>query len=121
MDVPDNPSHVPVVAAFFAWDILDEFGDSDKVSLPDRVEKFLKAIYNRLAAEAKIQVVERSEDQVQDCLTERLEDLPALELLQNFQLLIKLYIPEGQHSSSHHIRMYWGAVYEIVDVRPPSF
>ena len=120
VDVPDNPSHVPVVTAFFAWDVLDEFGEPDKVSLPDRVEKFLKAIYNRVAAEAEIQVDGRSEDQVQDYLLNRLKDPLALELLQNLQLLFQLYIPEGQHSASRPIEMYWGAVYEIVEVRPQS-
>ena len=117
VDVPDNPSQVPVVSAFFAWDILDEFGDADKVSLPDRVGKFLKAIYNRVGAEAKIQLEGKGEDQVQDYLTNRLKDPLALELLQNFRLLFQLYVPEGQHSSSHPIAMYWGAVCEIVEVR----
>lgn len=117
-DVPDNPSLVPVVSAFLAWDILDEFGDADKVSLPDRVGKFLKAIYNRVAAEAKIHVEGKGEDQVQDDLANRLRDPLALELLQNFRLIFQLYVPKGQHSSSRPIEMYWGAVYEIVEVRP---
>ena len=120
VDVPDNPSHVPVVTAFFAWDVLDEFGEPDKVSLPDRVEKFLKGIYNRVAAEAEIQVDGRSEDQVQEYLLNRLKNPLALELLQNLQLLFQLYIPEGKHSASRPIEMYWGAVYEIVEVRPQS-
>ena len=119
VDVPDT-SHVPVVTAFFAWDVLDEFGEPDKVSLPDRVEKFLKAIYNRVAAEAEIQVDGRSEDQVQDYLLNRLKNPLALELLQNFRLLFHLYIPEGQYSASRPIEMYWGAVYKIVEVRPQS-
>lgn len=117
-DVPDKPSHVLVVSAFFAWDILDEFGEADKVSLPDRVGKFLKAIYNRIAAEAKIQVKGKHKDEVSHYLTERLKDPLALKLLQNFRLLFQLYIPEGQHTSSRPIQMYWGAVYEIVEVRP---
>ena len=121
VDVPDNPSHVPVVSAFFAWDILDEFGEADKVSLPDRVGKFLKAIYNRVAAEANIQVEGKGEDQVQDHLTIKNKNPLALELLHNFQLLFQLYVPKGQHTSSRPggpIEMYWGAVYEIVEVRP---
>ena len=120
IDVPENPGHVPVVSAFFAWDILDEFGEADKVSLPDRVGKFLKAIYNRVAVEAKIQVEGKSEDQVQDYLLNKLEDPLALELLQNFRLLFQLYVPEGQYSCFHPIEMYWGAVYEIAEVMPPS-
>ena len=117
VDVPDVPSHVPVVSAFLAWDILDEFGEADKVSLPDRVSKFLKAIYNRVAAEAKIEVEGKSEDQVQDYLINRLKDPQALALLQDFQQLFQLYVPEGEHSSARPVEMYWGAVYEIVEVR----
>lgn len=118
VDVPENMSHVPVVSGFFAWDILDEFGEADKVSLSNRVGRFLKAIYDRVAAEAEIQVEGKSENQVQDYLTNKLKDPLALELLQNFQLLFQLYVPEGQHSASRPIEMYWGAVYEIVEVRP---
>ena len=120
IDIPDNPSSVPVVSAFFAWDILDEFGEADRLSLPDRVGKFLKAIYNRVAAEAKIRVEGKGEDQVLEYLTNKLEDSPALELLQNFRLLFHLYVPQGQYSSSRPIEIYWGAVYEIVQVRPLS-
>lgn len=115
VDVPDNPSDVPAVSAFFAWDILDEFGYPDNVSLPDRVGKFLKAIYDRVAAETKIQVEGKCEDQVSHYLTERLQNSLALELVQNFRLLFQFYIPEGQHTPSRPIEMYWGAVYEIVE------
>ena len=121
-DVPDNPADVPMVSAFFAWDILDEFGEADKVSLPDRVGKFLNAIYNnyRLKAEEHIQVEGKREDQIQDHLMKRLKDPLALELLQNFQILFQYYIPEGQRTStsSRPIAMYWGAVYEITEVGP---
>lgn len=117
-DVPENPSQVPIVSPFFAWDILDEFGEADSLSLPDRVAKFLKAIYTRVAVEANIQVEGKGEDQVRDYLTNKHEHSLALDLLQNFQLIFKLYVPEEQHLSSRPIEMYWGAVYEIVGVRP---
>ena len=119
-DVPDSPAYMPVVSAFLAWDILDEFGEADKVSLPDRVSKFLNAIYIRVKAEAKIQVEGKCEDQIRDDLMKRLKDPLALELLQNFQLLFQYYVPEGQRTStpSRPIAMYWGAVYEIIEVWP---
>ena len=118
-DVPESPENVPVVSAFFAWDILDELGEADKVSLPDRVGKFLNAIYYCVKAEAKIRVEEKSEDQIQDHLIKKLKDPLALELLQSFQLLFQYYVPEGQrtNTSSQPIAMYWGAVYEITEVR----
>ena len=116
IDTPENFEHVPVVSAFFAWDIIDEFGEAEKVSLPDRVAKFLKAIYDLVAAEAKILVEGKSEDQIQQLMSSSLTDLAAIELLQNFRLLFKLYVPEGQHATSGPVEMYWGAVYEIVEV-----
>ena len=118
IDIPDDASQVPVVSAFLAWDILDEFGEADNVSLTARISAFLQAIYTRVKAEAKIQVEGKSQDQVQDYLINRLKDPLALELLQNFQILFQLYVPEGQHTSARPVEMYWGAVYEIVDVGP---
>ena len=117
VDVQDNPGHVPmVVSPFLAWDILDEFGESDKVSIPDRVDRFLKAIYSRVVAESKIEVERKTEDQVQEYLQTINQNSLALELAQNFRLLFQLYIPNEQHSDSDPIEMYWGAVYEIVQV-----
>lgn len=112
--VPETPGHVTVVRSFFAWDILDEFGEADKMSLPVRVDSFLKAIYVRVAAEAQIQVEGRTEAQVQEYLQTIKKGSLALELGQNLRLVFLLYIPVEQRSASRPVEMYWGAVYEIV-------
>ena len=116
-DIPDSPDDVPVVSAFLVLDILDEFGEADRVSLPDRVGKFLNAIYNRVVTEANIRVEGKTQDQVQDYLSTKWDDQLASELLQNFQVIFRLYVPEERNSASRPIEMYWGAVYEIAEVK----
>lgn len=114
--IPKTPRPVTPVKSFFAWDILDEFGEADKMSLPLRVDSFLKAIYMRVAAETQVQVEGKTEAQVQEYLQTMKKGSPALELGQNLRLVFLLYIPVGQHSVSRPVEMYWGAVYEIVQV-----
>ena len=121
VDVPDHPSHVPVVSPFFAWDILDEFGESDRMSIPDRVESFLKAIYSRIAEEAQIQVKRMTETQVEEYLQKIDKKSPALALAQDFRLIFRLYIPVDQCSTSKFVEMYWGLIHGIVQVRFSSF
>lgn len=121
VDVPDHPGHVPVVSPFFAWDILDEFGESDQMSIPDRVESFLKAIYSRIAAEAQIRVEGITETQVEKYIQKINTNSPALALVQDFRLIFRLYIPVEQCSASKSVEMYWGAIHEIVQVRFPFF
>jgi len=119
VDVPDHPGHVPVVSSFFAWDILDEFGETDQVSIQDRVDRFLKAIWNRVGADSIVQFEGKTALQVQGYLETINEESLAMALMQNFRLLFLLYVPMGQHSASRPVHMYWGAVYEIVQVSPP--
>ena len=120
VDVPNDPGYVPMVTSFFAWDVLDEFGETDQVSIQDRVDRFLKAIWNRVGAESITKIEGKTLNQVQEYLETINEHSLALALVQNFRLLFLLYIPVGQHSASRPIDMYWGAVYEVVQVRPPS-
>jgi len=56
VDVPNDPGYVPMVTSFFAWDVLDEFGETDQVSIQDRVDRFSKAIWNRVRAESIIKL-----------------------------------------------------------------
>ena len=121
VDVPDDPGHVPVVSPFFEWDILDEFGEKDQMSTADRVESFLKAIYSRIAAEAQIRVERITEIQIEEYLRRINKNSPALALVQDFRLIFRLYIPVEQCSALKSVEMYWGAIYEIVQVRFPSF
>ena len=116
---PDEPASIPIVRPFFAWEILDEFGEPDKVSLPDRVDRFLKAIYGRIAAEGNIKVEGKTENQLQEYLKTIKNNSPALELGQSFISIFRLYVPVGEHSVATPIEMYWGAAYEVVQVSPP--
>ena len=116
VDVEDDPDQITVVSAFLAWEIIDEFGEADKVPLPEKVSKFLNTIYNRVAAGANIIIEGKSEDEVRHKMINRLKDPSALALLQNLQLLFQLYVPQVVPSSDRPVEMYWGAVYEIVKV-----
>ena len=110
----DDQGYVPIIAPFFEWNILDEFGETDDISLSDRVDRFLKAIYSRIAAEANIEVVGKSEDQLQEYFRTLREGSLVLEVGQNLRLIFQLYVPSGQYAASRPIEMYWGAVHEIV-------
>jgi len=103
VDVPDHPGHVPMVTSFFAWDVLDEFGETDQVSIQDRVDRFLKAIWNRVGADSIIHIEGKTSNQVQEYLETINEDSLALALVQNFRLLFLLYVPKRQHSDSRPI------------------
>lgn len=121
VDIPDHPGHVPMVTSFFAWDILDEFGETDQLSIQDRVDRFLKAIWNRVGADSIIDIEGKSSNQFQEYLKTINEDSLVLALAQNFRLLFRLYVPMGQqHTASRPVDMYWGSVYKIVQVRLPS-
>ncbi len=58
-------SFVPVVSAFLAWDIRDEFGEKDDSSVETKVNRFLKAIYRALPATCRGDVVEPSANATQ--------------------------------------------------------
>ena len=40
----------------------------------------------------------------------------AFKLAQELELMFFLYVPQGQNSVSQPVEMYWGAVFEIVEV-----
>ena len=119
----DDTARVPIISPFLAWQILDEFGETDKVSVPDRVDRFLKTIYGRVAAEADIRVEGRNEAELHAYFETIKDNALALDLAQNFISMLRLYVPVGKHSVTNPVEMYLGAVFEIVQVgseRPPS-
>ena len=111
----DDPDKVPIVSAFLAWDILDEFGEADQLSLSDRVDRFLKAIYYRVTAEANIEVLAASQRQVIEYVSKQ-KNRDVSELWKNFQEIFRFYVPEEPNFAPRPIEMYWGAVYEIIEV-----
>ena len=50
---------IPVVSAFLAWDIRDEFAEKDDSSVETKVNRFLKAIYRALPATCQADVAEQ--------------------------------------------------------------
>lgn len=46
----DKLVDVPIISSFFAWPILDEFGEPDESPLEDKLNRFLNAIYRSLPA-----------------------------------------------------------------------
>ncbi len=115
IDDPDNHNHIPIVSAFLAWDVLDEFGEADQISLSDRVNRFLKAIYNRVTAEANIEDLSASQEQVGEYVSKQKDDHVSV-LWNNFQLIFRFYVPKGPDFVSRPVKMYWGAVSEIIKV-----
>ena len=115
MDDPDKNKTIPIISEFLAWDILDEFGEADQISTSNRVSIFLKAIFERVTAEAHLQVVGASQEQVRDYVSKQNDDLVSV-LWNDFQLIFGFYVPKGPHGGPRPIEMYWGAVYEIIKV-----
>ena len=115
MDDPDKDKTIPIISAFLAWDVLDEFGETDPVPTSDRVSRFLKAIFARVTAEAHLQVVGASQEQVRHYVSEQDDDLVSV-LWNDFQMIFGFYVPKGPYGASRPIEMYWGAVYEIIKV-----
>ena len=115
MDDPDKDKTIPIISAFLAWDVLDEFGEADPVPTSNRVSRFLKAIFARVTAETHLQVVGASQEQVRRYVSEQDDDLVSV-LWNEFQMIFGFYVPKGPHGAPHPIEMYWGAVYEIIKV-----
>ena len=115
IDDPDKNKSIPIVSAFLAWDILDEFGEADQISLSNRVNRFLKAIYARVTADTNLQVSGASKGQVREYVSNQRDDYVSV-LWKDFQEIFRLYVPEGPDFVARPIEMYWGAVLEILEV-----
>ena len=115
IDDPADHKTIPIVSAFLAWDILDEIGEPIKISLPVRVNRFLKAIYARVAAETNLQVFGASQGQVREYVSKQKDDYVSV-LWNDFQEIFRCYVPEEPTFAAPPIEMYWGAVFEIIKV-----
>lgn len=60
VDLPETLASLNIVTPFLAWPVLDEYGEPDELSLPDRVDKFLRAIYIALPAGGVMSTQERA-------------------------------------------------------------
>ena len=115
LDDLDKNKTIPIVSPFLAWDILDEFGEADQISKSTRVSRFLEAIYKHVTAEADLQVVGVSQEEVGDYVLGQNNDFVSA-LWKDFQLIFRLYVPEEPNLAVRPIQMYWGALYVIIQV-----
>ena len=115
IDGPDTRKTIPIVSAFLAWDILDEIGEPVEMSLSNRVNRFLKAIYARVKTETNLQVTGAVQRQVGEYVSKQNDDYISL-LWKDFQEIFRCYVPEEQDFAPLPIEMYWGGVYEILQV-----
>jgi hypothetical protein len=143
----DSLDNVPIVSAFLAWRILDEFGEQDDSSPETKTTDFLDAIYRALPATCERAVVKPSDstlrpaEPVVDVSKEarpkiliegrtllQFDDLigrivagasrqqPSTEqkLREECDKLLNFFIPRDHDRQLTPIRLYWGALYEIV-------
>ena len=115
IDDLDKNKTIPIISPFLAWDILDEFGEADQISRSTRVSRFLEAIYKHVTAEADLQVVGVSQEDVRDYVSGQNNDFVSV-LWNNFQQIFKFYVLEEPGIVQGPIKMYWGAVYVIIQV-----
>ena len=114
-DDQDKNKTIPIVSPFLAWDVLDEFGEADQISKSTRVSRFLEAIYKHVTADADLQVVGVFQEQVGDYVLGQNNDFVSA-LWKDFQLIFRFYVPEEPNLAVGPIKMYWGAVYVILQV-----
>ena len=137
---------VPVVLAFLAWDIRDEFGEKDGSSVKTKVNRFLKAIYRDLpatcqtgvaepltsatqmehitrtgeSARPRIGIVGRTLSEVQDLIYTRGSRTSGNEypmerrMIEECTKLFNFFIPSGHERHSEPIKLFWGALYELM-------
>ena len=129
--------------AFLAWKMQDEFGEEETSPLEERVSKFLRAIYLHLPVPSKMTSKERSkrpqaasekraqadqtfpiQQRTFSQLQEHVTASPKLgafaqEMLDRSKALLLLFIPAelGVDFDSDAVRVFWGAVSEILQVR----
>ena len=115
LDDLDKNKSIPIVSPFLAWDILDEFGEADQISTPTRVNRFLEAIYKHVTPEADLHVDGATQESVRDYVSGLNDDFVSV-LWNDFQLIFRSYVPEEPDSTRGPTKMYWGAIYVIVQV-----
>ena len=143
---PSELKCVPIVSAFLAWDIRDEFGEKDGRPVETKVNRFLKAIYRALPATCqasvaepsasarqkeqitrtgenarrRIDIVGRTLSEVQALLDTREldrsenEDSTERSMIEECTKLFNFFIPGVHDKHSEPIKLFWGALYELV-------
>ena len=143
---PSELGSVPVVSAFLAWDIRDEFGEKDDRPVETTVNRFLKAIYRALPATCQANVAESSASapqpeqitrtgenarrrihivgktlgEVQGLVDEKELNGSGNEyptergMIEECTKLFNFFIPGVRNRPSEPIKLFWGALYELM-------
>ena len=143
---PSELVHVPVVLAFLAWDIRDEFGEKDDRPVETRVNRFLKAIYRALPATCqgnaaepsasapptdqftrtgenarrRIDIEGKTLSEVQDLVDASELNRSGNEysterrMIEACTKLFNFFIPGVHDRHSEPIKLFWGALYELM-------
>ena len=141
--VPKTKDFTLKTKAFLAWKMQDEFGEEEKSPVEERVSKFLRAIYLRLPvptdmtakermkrpqadsekraqADRIIAIQQRFFNQLQEHINAAAPKLGAFaqDTLGRSKALLLLFVPSdlGADFDSDAIRVFWGAVSEILQV-----
>ena len=129
--------------AFLAWKMQDEFGEEEKSPVETRVSKFLRAIHltlpvptiltaeerskrpqavseKRAQAKANITVQQRTFTELQAHVSATNLGTFAQEMIDKTKAILLLYVPPSLalDYESEAIRLIWGAVEELLLVRP---
>ena len=131
--------------AFLAWKIQDEFGEEEKSPVEARVFKFLRAIHltlpvptiltvrerskrlqavseKRAHANANMTIQQRTLTELQTHVAATTLGSFAQEMVDKSKAILLLYVPQdlAVGSKSEVIRLFWGAVEELLLVCPTT-
>ncbi|KAL8787731.1 MAG: hypothetical protein Q9213_002051 [Squamulea squamosa] len=137
---------VPVVRAFLAWRVMDDYGEINDCSVEVQTKHFLNAVYEALAVKYvddtfDLGVHDQSNKETQqgprpklDILGKKLEDVRGLDsmafpgrteksikerLLETFEELFRYFIPEDHDQDSPSVRLFWGALHALLELNVP--
>ena len=140
--------NAPIISSFFEWRILDEFGEPDESPLKDKLNRFLNAIYRSLPvilterpnetsasnirerstirvqrdARPKLFLVGKTSTEIEDLLASGRAGGDASvsrKLFRAYTKLFKYFLPDLVDEQTAPVKLFWGAVYEIL-VKTPS-
>ncbi|KAI4148539.1 MAG: hypothetical protein LQ341_001543 [Variospora aurantia] len=141
--------HVPVVKAFLAWRVMDDYGDINDCPVEVQTQRFLDHIYGLLAAKCvddpqisgalpaqsgPFPDAKRNPRPKLDIHGKTLEDVRAMlsrsrppeaeksirkKTLVEYEELFKYFIPNEQDQRSAPVRLFWGALYALLKQNPP--
>ncbi|KAL8920827.1 MAG: hypothetical protein Q9208_005999 [Pyrenodesmia sp. 3 TL-2023] len=140
---------IPVVKAFLAWRVMDDYGDVNDCAVDVQAQRFLDAIYKVLAAKCvddpriprhlpaqggpskdakrgprpKLDIPGKTLEDVREMLS--IATAPEAEIsarkktLVEYEELFKYFIPGEHDQGSAPVRLFWGALHALLEQNPP--